>query len=323
MPAIYLFTGPELGEKKTVLDRVLKKTEKNIGSLDIHKLYAIDSSVMDIILLLQGGSLFSDAVVVIVRNAELIKKKEDIALIENWLKTHSNATLILISDENAIEKKLDVLVPKENKQIFWEMFENRKEQWIQNFFTQNGYRIEQSAIKLILELVENNTEQLKIECSRFLICFEKGSTLTRENIENVLFHNREENVFTLFDIMTKKNTLQQRIESSLSILQKLNLSKSHSAIQILAGLVFCFRRLQQWHILHQAGYPSDFDLKIKGFAGKKIQDQYRCAQAIWNISQVNAIIALLIKTDFEIRSMGTTFENTYLQYAIYKIIVTS
>ncbi|MGL4982721.1 MAG: DNA polymerase III subunit delta [Treponemataceae bacterium] len=323
MPSIYLFTGPELGEKQSAIEAVIKKTQKSFANLDIHKLYASDNAVSDVALLLQSGSLFADAILVLLRNAELIKKKEEIALISEWLQTQSNSTLILVSDDNSVEKKLEALIPKENKKIFWEMFENRKHQWIKNFFTQHGYAIEQPAIDTILELVENNTEQLRNECLRFFICFEKGSTITAQNVEDVLFHTKEESVFTLFDMMTKQNNAQQRFESSLDILQKLSLSKECSSIQIIAGLVFCFRRLQQWHTLHQAGRPSEFDLKIKGFTSKKAQEQYHKAQKIWSVMQVKAILALLTKTDFNIRSTGATFEDTYLQMLLYKIIFTS
>ena len=79
------------------------------------------------------------------------------------------------------------------------MFENRKPQWVENFFRKNGFSISPDAVEQILEMVENNTESLKSECSRFFFCFEKGTTITSDDVEKILSHNREENAFTLFD----------------------------------------------------------------------------------------------------------------------------
>ena len=71
------------------------------------------------------------------RNAELIKKKEEIELIASWAGAadqDGGSYLVLVSEEIGVDKKIEALVPKQNKKIFWEMFENRKEQWIVDFF---------------------------------------------------------------------------------------------------------------------------------------------------------------------------------------------
>ena len=53
------------------------------------------------------------------------------------------------------------------------MFEDRKEQWLESFFRKNGYKTDPDVAELILSLVENNTEALRTECSRFLSVLRK------------------------------------------------------------------------------------------------------------------------------------------------------
>lgn len=334
---LYLFTGPEFGERNDAIKTLHDQAKKQYGELDDYSFYASDTSISDVISLLQNESLFASGRFVVLKNTELIKKKEDIELISDWLKectkksssTKSSGAfvcssiLVLVSDDIGIDKKLENLVAKENKRIFWEMFEDRKEQWLFTFFKKAGYNLEEDAASAILELVENNTEALRNECSRFFSCFEKGHTITEADVDAILAHNREETPFSLFYAMSNpEQSPQHRLESSLSILQKLLLSKGGSAVQVVTVLAYCFRKLGVYHSLCSDGVrPDDFTLKINGIAGKKAQTNYKNAARIWNNRQTSSIIALLAKQDMELRATGTATEDTITQTLLYSIII--
>ena len=259
------------------------------------------------------------------RSAETIKTKSDIELIVNWAKssTESSNTLILISEENGIDKKLETACAGDHKKVFWEMFENRKSQWVESFFRKNGFSVTSDAVEQILEMIENNTDALKSECSRFFYCFEKGHTVTSGDVDKILSHNREENAFTLFDAMSdnSKNP-SQRFESSVEILEKIKAaSKSGYLISLIAGLAYCFRQLRTWHTLHSGAVnPTDVQLKSAGFSGKKKQEQYARASRIWNSGATSSILALLSATDVSIRE-NPAMDETTMSLCIYSIVV--
>lgn len=328
MPApVYLFTGPEFGERNDTIERYKAQATSKFGEIEYHLLYATDTSVFDLVSLLQNGSLFSPMRFFVYKNAELIKKKEELAALETWItesaKTGTeDAWLFLVSDENSCDKKLESLIPKENKKIFWEMFENQKEQWITNFFAKNGFKIEYEAVSAILELIENNTEALRTECSRFFVCFEKSHVITEDDVENILAHNREESPFTLFDSLCDvKLSVSDRLESSLEILQKIRCSKDSNAVQLVAGLTWCFRKLKTWHEVNAQGFADDFELKKSGFTSKKMQTQYRNASKLYSAKDTNTILANLSATDINLRSLGTVAESNVLSTLIYSIVV--
>jgi len=324
---VYLFTGPEIGERNDVILNLRVQMKKKLGALDEYTFYASETKLIDVLSLLMNESLFAAARFIVLNGAEQIKKKEDLELLSKWIKTSgngdNNSVLILVSDENSCDKKLEALIPKDNKRIFWEMFENRKEQWLLGYFKKNGYGITPDAVDLILDMVENNTEALKTECSRFFMFFEKGYTVTVDDVEKFLSHNREESAFTLFDSMCEvSKSFNARFETSLEIYQKIKMSKESSGVQLIAGLTYCFRRLTIWHkIFEENSNPSEFDLKIKGFSSKKAQNQYKNASKIWKKTDVMNILALLAKSDMEIRSTGSIFEDTILQMLLYSIII--
>ena len=299
---LWLFTGPELGERNDALEALRKSAEKKYGQLDNHLFYAADTSISVVLDAVQNGSLFAEARFAVVRNAEAIKKKEDIQALTQWVEqtpAEDGAFLVLISDEIGIDKKIEALVPKDHKKIFWELFENKK----------------QEAIDVLLELVENNTEALKTTCAHISLFFEPGATLTAEIVERLLAHNKEETPFTLFDALSNAN-----LEYALNIRQKLTLSKESSPVQLIAGLAYCFRRLRDWHVLAQTGGLDDFSLKKSGFTSKKAIDQYRRASRQWNAQTTYRIISLLNKTDMQIRAMGQELSGVLLDTCLYSII---
>ncbi len=315
---IWLFTGPEIGERNTAVEQLRTAAAKRCGNLDLHSLYAADIKMGEVISLLQNGSLFADARFVVLRNAEILKKKDDVEQLVAWVAESTGVTdalLVLLSDEIAVDKKIEAIIPKDQKRIFWELFENRKEQWITDFFRKAGYRIEDEAVSSILDLVENNTDALRTACSRFTLFFPAGYCITETDTGNILAHNREESAFTLFDTLSEGD-----LAGALEILRKLALSKDSAPVQTIAGLTFCFRRLGDWHQLVAAGTIDDFSLKKAGFTSKRAIDQYRRAASRWDFSAVQRILALLASTDLSLRTGGGPLQDLQMETCVYAIL---
>lgn len=321
----YVFTGPEAGEKNDAIANIREQAKKRNGDISEYRYYASDIRVADLIAQLQNASLFEPALFITVRSAELIKGKGDVELIVNWVKStaENSNTLILISEENGIDKKLESACAGDHKKVFWEMFENRKSQWVESFFRKNGFSVTSDAVEQILDMIENNTESLRSECSRFFYCFERGHTVTCGDVDKILSHNREENAFTLFDAMSDNSrSVSQRFESSVEILEKIRASsKSGYLISLIAGLVYCFRQLRLWHTIHSNdARPTDVQLKAAGFSGKKKQEQYGRAAKVWNAGAASSILALLANTDKSIRETPALDENI-MAICIYSIVI--
>lgn len=325
---IYLFTGPEFGERDEQVESIKQLQKNQFGDVDEYLLYASDSKLEDVVAKLQTESLFDPATCIVLRQAELIKKKDEISLLDSWLKSveskpkedRNSSVLILVSDEILVDAKLSKLVPKENQKIFWELSGARLENWLREYFRKNGFGIEQPAVEEILELVEGNTAALKSECSRFFVVFEKGHVVTEDDVDKLLAHNREENAFTLFNALCDTSEpSQKRLENSLGILEKILLSKTNNSVVLIAGLASCFRKLQLWHSIHIGNYNPD--LKSSGFTSKKQISQYTRASQIWNFGQTTAITALISKADMEIRSGGQNVQKTLLSLLLYEIVM--
>ena len=329
---VYLYTGSEFGEKNEAINKIKNEIKKKYGEFDDYLYYASETPVATVVSLLQSDSLFVNATCIVYKASELINKKEDIETLVSWINSvtptakkkevKESNTLILVSDENSISTQISKHIPKENQKTFWVMFENRRVPWLKDFFKKNNYFLTDDGAELILEYIENNTESLKNECNRFFIIYPAGSTITEKEVDDVLSDVKTENIFTLFaSIVNEKESTENRLENTLSILQKIRLSKDSTVKSILAGLTYSFRKLLTYHDLAKQGLASnDFELKKIGISGN-IKNQYINASRLYGINQTMSILSMISKIDMDVIQTGKAFEDHYLQMLLYAIIV--
>ena len=312
----YLYAGPEIGERVDAIESLRSALKKQSGdSLEEHSFYAGEERIGDVTALLMNASLFSEIRLIVLKNAELVKKKEDIDLLVDYLGSPADdTTLILVSDETSVDKRIEAAIPKDTKRIFWEMFEDRKTEWVSSFFKREGFRIDADAVDSILELVENNTDALRRECGRLALYLEKGKPIVAEDIERLLSHTREESAFTLFARIADGD-LSRALETVRTLL-----AAKEAPVQILAGLAWCFKRLQDYLTLARAGALNDFELRKAGLASKRAQRDYSAASRRYDATAAERCVALLAEYDVTLRASGAALEETLMDLFVYKLI---
>jgi DNA polymerase-3 subunit delta len=309
----FIFLGPELGKKQDAVDSIKKK----FTNAEVFVFYPGETNARTIADTLQNHSLFADSRIIIIKNAESIKKDEDINLLVSCINNMENNTaLILLSDETKIAAALDNAVPKANRQVFYEMFEKEKHEWLRQFFSREGFNIDKDCIAAILEMVENNTEAMKRECSR-LVCFlPKDRPILVEDIEKWLSHNREESAFTLFSRIAAGD-LSKALES-LAVM----LAAKESAQSILSGLAWCFRKLGDYLSLLETGEVSSLDLKKIGLSVPKTKDDYTAAARRYSQEKVETCLALTAECDLLLRSPVAVMERIIMDKYILALVNT-
>jgi DNA polymerase-3 subunit delta len=318
-PAAFIFLGPELGKKQDALDEVRKKTGGAALAIEETVFYAGETPAGQIAATVQNHSLFADSRLFIVKNAEQIKKKDEVTLIASCLKELEKGTaLVLISDEFRLAAGLDDAVPKENRRVFYELFESEKSEWLRSFFRREGFTISADGIDTILEMVENNTEALRRECSRLMLFLSKGQPVNAADIEKWLSHSREESAFTLFSRIAAGD-LSRSIESLHSLL-----AAKESAQSILAGLAWCFRKLRDYLALLENGAANNsFELKKIGLSAPRARDDYTAAARRYTAAAADTCLALTAEYDILLRSSGAALESILMDAYILKIFGTA
>ena len=321
--AAYIYLGPEQGQKQTAIEEI-RKNLFGTAAREEKIFYAGETPASAIAFEIQNQSLFAQSRLFLIKNAELINKKDEIDVLARCInELEAGTVLILLSEENRVAANLDALVPKENRRIFYELFEREKNEWVRNFFGQQGFKIGPDAIETVLELVENNTEALQRECLRLMLFLRdpqklrQEQTVSAEEVEQWLSHSREESAFTLFSRIAAGD-FSKALESLRAILAEKKFQER--TIQItLAGIASCFRKLKAYHELLETGGANSFELKKIGISAPRVRDDYFAAGRRYNADAADACLALTAEYDLLIRSMGSALESVLLDAYLLKI----
>ena len=313
----WLLSGPEAGERNNFLKQLRNKlTEKFGEEPELHRFYPFESTSSEILSLIKNGSLFSAWKLIIIGQADLLKKPE-IKEFQDYLSSPAgDAVIIFISDETSLKNGLGKIIPKSNQKIFWEMFESQKKGWLSGFFRNRRIEIESDAVELLLTLIENNTADMKRECEKLALFFGEGAVIAKADIENFFYHGREENVFSLFNRIAAAD-----LEGSVEILQKIMLGNETNTVQLLGGLMWQLRNLQGIALELNKGESFQSACYKNNIRGKKAQAVYSEALKHYNEDNLRDIIALTADYDIKLRTARHEQREITAQLYLYSLIV--
>jgi DNA polymerase-3 subunit delta len=228
----------------------------------------------------------------------------------------SGTVLVLVSEETKLAAGLENAVPQDKKRIFYELFEREKNEWVRDFFRREGFTIDSEGIETVLEMVENNTEAMRAECSRLMFFLQKDRVVSAEAVEKWLSHSRQESAFTLFSRIAAGD-----LSKALECLRSL-LAAKESPQSILAGLAWCFRKLRDYLVLlENGGAGNSVEMRKIGLSSPKARDDYAAAARRYTAASVDACLALTAEYDIFLRSSGSPLEAVLMDAYLLKIFL--
>lgn len=317
--AAVLFLGPEEGERQAAVAELRDAMRERHGDgLEEHSFYAFETPASDVVQVLQNGSLFGSASFVRYRSVEHLKKKEDVAALASYLAApNESALLVLESSETRVAKPLEDAVGQKHKRIFWEMFDDQKHGWLMGYFRRHKVQIPAEAVDLMLELVQNNTRDLRQEADRLISYV--GHEISLDDVDRYMYHAREESVFSLFDAM-----MDGDLDHALDITDALVVDSE--PVQILIGLGWQIDRLYLLQMLRSSGI-SDGSLfsalqKQTGQAirSKRLQRNLLQAAERYTPADCAAIKVLTGEIDALLRTVPSAYHRTILHQYLYGVV---
>ncbi len=318
-PPVRLLLGPEEGEKTALVTTIRDGLTARLGEQpETSRVYAGETPVAEIVLRLRNQSLFARHRLVIVGDVDAVKRADDVAQLVEYIGSPApDATLLLLSGGFAsdVDRKIVAAVPKDAQKIFWEMFDNQKPGWVTGFFRQRKITIAPDAVGYILDMVENNTRDMRAECERLALFFGPDATIDLASVEQYIYHSKEENVFTLFDRICQKELLE-----SEEVLDKILLSREADATQLATGLLLQFRKLALFKRMQGENYESaEAFTKLRIFS-KKNQKTYVEGSRRYSTGDVETVVQLLATFDERFRSVKTDLHPLLLHLMVYYIV---
>lgn len=323
---VHLLLGPEAGEKGEHLKGIQSSLERDFNSqVEIYRFYPFETLEGELVGALQNNSLFADHRLVILSQGEKLESNQIKELAAYLQNPSESATLVVMSDEISINARISSLIPKGETKIFWEMFENRKADWLRGRFNRRGAAIKGDAIDLLLELVENNTQELGGVAEQLITYArsEQIEVITSQSVEQFIQHTRQVSVFALFDPIAVAN-----YPKAVETLHYLFNDSQNHPISLLATLIWQFRRLVSLKELLAEGLLFEDALKEVSVMGKKVairrrQDVTNYGEAVKNytLEQTHSIIARLGEGDLLLREMPNDFHILLFERLLATIIL--
>ncbi|ADN03130.1 DNA polymerase III subunit delta [Spirochaeta thermophila] len=311
---IFFLLGPETGLKEEYLHTLKQDLTKAYGAIEEEHLYAFEDSFSDALPRLQNASLFGEHTLLLIHNAERLST-QDQNLLALYAQTPSpSSTLVILSDEIRLPQRLEKLASHHTREVFWELREDQKARMIHQTLKRSGRSIASEAVDLFLQMVSPVSSALVEEASRLAFFFPEGHTITEKDIEQFLFHSREENVFTLFAHLARRD-----IEAALECTSAL-LSQSEAVHQIIGGLLWQFRRLLTVMRLLGERYGREEAFREAGIRGMGFKRTMETALRNYTLEETQRAIVELVSCDEQVRLHRRELHPLIFTLALHRIV---
>lgn len=295
-------------------DKVLSEQEKAFNQLI---LYGEDTTIESIIDAARRFPMMASHQVVIVKEAQSVKKIEN--LIFYLEKPLLSTILVLNYKYRTIDKRTKLYKALETHGIYFEskrLYDNQVPPWIGRYLMTRGIRIEPFASAMLTEFLGTDLHKIANELDKLLITLPAGKqVITTELIEKNIGISREYNNFELQKAVGEKNILRaNRIINYFSENQKDN-----PVTLTIASLFSLFVRILTYHyIADKSKNNVAAMLKINPFFVK----DYETAAARYNISKTVRVIELLRTFDMKSKGWGDAGADSgdLLKELVYRIL---
>ena len=296
-----------------IIEYALEDSEKDFNRSIF---YGKDSNVQAIIAAAKGFLMMASRRVVIIKEAQDLKKIEEL---ESYFNNASDQTVFVV---NYKYKKFDsrkkvFKAASKNGIVFQsaKIPEYKLLDWINMFVKEKGFAIKPKAAMLLMEFLGNDLSKISKELEKLEILIEKGTTINEEHIEENIGISKDYNSFELVNAIGIRD-----VSKANKIVDYFNHNpKATPLIVVISNLFNHFQKLMKIHFLEnksREGLASV--LRVPPFVVGELQKSAR----IYNPKKIAANIAILHEYDLKAKGIGNASakDGELLKEMIYRLM---
>jgi DNA polymerase-3 subunit delta len=295
-------------------DNILSDAEKAFNQIII---YGDDTNISAIIDTARRFPMMASHQVVIVREAQTLKKLEDLAV---YLEKPLTSTILVFSYKyKTIDKRTRLYKSLESHAVYFESPRIRDYQipgWIERYLRLKGIKAEPSASAMLTEYLGTDLHKIVNELDKLLITLPAGKpVITTSLIEKNIGISKDYNNFELQKAIGEKNILK----ANMIVHYFADNPRDNPITLSIASLFGFFSKVLTYHYLTDKSKNNvAAALKINPFF---VRD-YETAASIYNVSKTVQIISLLRTYDMRSKGFGDagTEAGDLLKELIFKIL---
>lgn len=315
---VYFLAGDEPYYIDVITDfieqKVLSESEKAFNQL---VLYGEDTSIQSIIDTARRFPMMSSHQVVIVREAQSLKKIEDLVF---YIEKPLLSTILVFNYKyKVIDKRTKLHKALETQGVYFESMRLRDYQippWIERYLMVKGIKIDPGASAMLTEFLGTDLHKIVNELDKLLITLPQGKpVITTALIEKNIGISKEYNNFELQKAIGEKNILK----ANMIINYFSGNPKDNPVTLTIASLFSLFTRILTYHyITDKSKNNVAAILKINPFFVK----DYEIAASKYSVVKNVKIIELLRTFDMKSKGYGDTGTEPgdLLKELVYRIL---
>lgn len=216
-----------------------------------------ECNIKDVLEECSYNDLFGNKKLVVLNNANFLTGKTTLNddSLESYVNNPNELTILIlkVNEDKLDERKKLVKLLKEKSTVksFLSLDVKDINAYIKNYFTGEGYKIDNTTIALIASRINGNTKVLNSELNKLMLYKINDKTITKEDVLKVITKYEEDNIFKLVDAVIKKD------KPSIFTLYKGLIDNKEEPAVIMSLLSNNLRIILQSGILYKDGYSKD------------------------------------------------------------------
>jgi len=296
-----------------ISDNVLTEAEKGFNQTIM---YGKDTEPFNIIANARRFPMMSNYQVIIIREAQNIKKIEDL---ESYIKNPLNSTILVINYKyKTLDKRKTFPKLIDQKGILYEakkIYDNQLPAWIITYLKNQQYTITPQAAAMLSEYLGADLSKVANELDKLIISMPAGTQITPDDIEKNIGISKEFNVFELQNALGERDVLRAN-----RIVNYFGANPSSNPIQVVTSSLFSyFSKILNYHFLEDKSQNNVASvLQVHPFFVKT----YIAAAKNYNIKKLVEIISILREFDMKSKGWGnvSTPSEDLQREMIYRIL---
>jgi DNA polymerase-3 subunit delta len=295
-------------------EKILPEAEKSFNQMI---LYGDDTNIPSIIDLARRFPMMSSHQVIIIKEAQSLKKIEDLVI---YLEKPLNSTILVICHKyKNLDKRTKLFKTLESHGVYFESARVRDyliPGWIERYLMLKGIKTDPSASAMLTEYLGTDLHKIVNELDKLIITLPEGKPMiTTTLIEKNIGISKDYNNFELQKAVGEMNIRK----ANMIVHYFANNPKDNPLTLTIASLFTYFSKLLTYHYLNDKSKNNvAATLKVNPFFVK----EYENSATKYNVAKTVQIISLLRTYDMRSKGFGDpgTEPGDLLKELVYRIL---
>ncbi len=296
-----------------ITENVLTKAEQDFNQ---YILYGKDTDADTIITYARRFPMMANYQVVVVREAQNIKKIEDL---EPYVNNPLKSTILVINYKyKTIDRRKGFAKALAKKAVLFEskkIYDNKLPAWINSYLAEQQYSIDPQASAMLSEYLGTDLSKVANELNKLIISFPKKTRITPDHVEKNIGISKDFNVFELQNALGERNVLK-----SNQIINYFAANPTSNPLpKTISNLYYYFMKILTYHFLEDKSQNIvASSLQINPF----FVSSYVAAARQYPVKKVVEIMSVLREFDMKSKGMGSVSSDMadLQKEMIYKIL---